>query len=85
MSSSVFQAVFIIFIVSRSYSIETSADQKPWDTVNGPWVKAQPRPPTPTWPDQFVTGFYLYIQKLGEDFKSQGSIYYDYTEKVANS
>ena len=53
-----------------------------WDDMKGPWIQAQPRPPIPTWPDQFVTGFYMYIQRLGTGFKSKGSVYYDYTDKV---
>ena len=83
MSSSVF-VILTVLATSIVWS-ETLVNEKRWDFVDGPWVKAQPRPPTPTWPDQFVTGFYMYIQKLGKGFKSKGSVYYDYTEKVTLS
>ena len=41
-----------------------------------------PRPATPTWPDKFTSQFYIYVEQYGENWKSIGAIYYDWTIKV---
>ena len=62
---------------------ETSMDNKRWNFMNGPWVSNETRPPVPTWPQQFISDFYLYIKKYGEDFRSKGAIIYDWTKRVS--
>jgi len=39
-------------------------------------------PSIPAWPDQFISNFHLYIEKLSDNFQSNGAVIYDWTNKV---
>ena len=53
--------------------------------LNATWIRKQPRPPVPEWPDQFISDFYVYVEIYGKDFRSDGAIFYDWTKKVCQS
>ena len=39
-------------------------------------------PPVPVWPDKFTINFDVLVEKYGDDWKSNGTLYYDYNIKV---
>ena len=75
-------AVFSVLAIGSAWC-EASPDEKRWNFMDGPWVENESRPPIPTWPDQFISDFHLYIKKYGEDFESKGAIIYDWTKRVS--
>ena len=51
--------------------------------LDGTWIIKEPRPPVPTWPDQFTSNFYVYVEEYGEKFRADGAVFYDWTKQVA--
>ena len=39
-------------------------------------------PPVPVWPDKFTINFDMLVEEYGDDWKSTGTLYYDYNIKV---
>ena len=42
-----------------------------------------PRPSVPAWPDQFTSDFYVYVEEYGENFRTDGVVFYDWTKQVS--
>ena len=43
---------------------------------------SQQPPPIPAWPDQFNIKFYVYVEEYGDNWKSDGALFYDWTTKT---
>ena len=83
MTSCSFRAAAFVVLITVSVWCEALPEGNRWDFINDAWINSEPRPPVPTWPQQFISDFYLYIKEYGEDFQSKGAIIYDWTKTVS--
>ena len=74
--------IFLLGLISAWCHGIPTHDQKNLRARDDGIISKQPRPPVPTWPDQFASDFYVYIERYGENFYPKGKVFYDWTKKV---